>query len=73
MTEYKFPYERIRQIKEQLSGGADEEPKTEEIKENSQDASSEDKLMKSLQGRTISLDHVEEGAQGRSNQESGDR
>ncbi len=35
MTEYQFPYERIKQIKEQLSGGAggeDDEPKTEEIK-----------------------------------------
>jgi len=35
MTEYTFPYERIRQIKQQLGGGGgdDEEPKTEEIKE----------------------------------------
>jgi len=34
MTEYSFPYERIRQIKQQLGGGGDDdEPKTEEIKD----------------------------------------
>jgi hypothetical protein len=33
MTEYNFPFERIKQIKEQLTGVSDgEKPATEEVK-----------------------------------------
>jgi len=74
MTEYVFPYERIKEIKQQLSGGAggdDDEPKTEEIKEPKTEeikAGLEDKLIDKLKGKTISLDSVEEGDEGKSTQ-----
>lgn len=79
MSEYNFPYERIRQIKEQLAGGADgedPEPKTEEIKEPKTEEvkdTKEDALLDKLKGKTISLDSVEEGEEGRSVQKEGER
>lgn len=49
LTEYNFPFERVKQIKEQITGvkEEDEEPKTEEIKDEetpNPDQSIEEKL-----------------------------
>lgn len=74
MTEYDFPFERVKQIKEQLTGlSHDEDPKTEEIVDNKNEETKDavDHLTKGA--KTIDLSDVKEGADGESIYEDGDR
>lgn len=75
MTEYNFPFERVKQINEQLTGMSDGEdpnaPRIEEVKEGSTGDHLVDKLTKG--GKTIDLSGVDEGEKGESVFESGDR
>jgi hypothetical protein len=74
MTEYHFPFERVKLIKEQLTGLADggedpDAPRIEEVKDSNVDVV--EKLTKG--GKTIDLSGVNEGEAGESVYESGDR
>lgn len=74
LTEYNFPFTRIKQVEKELAGGAGEEekeePKTEEIKEEEEKKSdpSEDIINKLKQKpKQIDLESIEEGELGESN------
>lgn len=74
MTEYHFPFERVKMIKEQLTGLADggedpNAPRIEEVKDSNVDVV--EKLTSG--GKTIDLSGVNEGEAGESVYESGDR
>ena len=83
MTEYNFPFERVKRIKEQITGVSEgEEPKIEEVGPDGNPIVVEEmkspepkSMMEQLSkpGKTIDLSTTVEGEEGISNQDCGDR